>query len=86
MTTKTKQGTKKCKTKKNFNVAPETVKPLQIQTTKVGPQIGITLKRLVITTEAQKLIWAQTKTQPIKASIITNKKIVKPEAQTNFKR
>jgi hypothetical protein len=43
-------------------VAPETVKPLQIQTTKVGPQIGITLKRLVINTEAQKLIWAQTKT------------------------
>jgi hypothetical protein len=43
-------------------VAPVTPKPLQIQVTIVGPQIGITLNKLVITTAAQKLICAQTKT------------------------
>jgi len=48
--------------KKNFKVAPETEKPLQIHVTIEGPQIGITPNKLVITTEAQKLIWAQTRT------------------------
>jgi len=54
--------TKKCKTKKNFKVAPVTLKPPQIQLTNNPPKIGITLNKLVITTEAQKLICAQTKT------------------------
>jgi hypothetical protein len=53
---------KNVKQKKNFKVAPVTPKPLQIQVTIVGPQIGITLNKLVITTAAQKLICAQTKT------------------------
>jgi len=79
-------GLKNEEQKKNFKVAPETVKPLQIQVTTIGPQTGITLNRLVITTEAQNLICAHTKTYPIKASIINNKKIVNPETQTNFKR
>ena len=78
------QGNKKCKTKKNFKVALVTPKPLQIHITIEGPQIGITLNKLVITTAAQKLICAHTNTYPIKASIINNKYKVKPDTHTIF--
>ena len=67
-------------------MAPETVKPPQIHITIISPQIGITVKSLVITTEAQNLIWAHTKTYPIKASTIIKNKINKPVDQTFFKR
>jgi hypothetical protein len=38
------------------------VNPPQTQQTKTSPKNGITLNKLVITTAAQKLIWAQTRT------------------------
>jgi hypothetical protein len=56
------QGKIKCKQKKNFKVLPVTEKPPQTQKTRFIPQKGITVNNLVITTEAQNLICAQTNT------------------------
>lgn len=47
---------------KNFKVALETVCSPQIQIRIAGLQIGITLNKLLITTEVQKLVCARAKT------------------------
>jgi hypothetical protein len=50
------KGSKKCKEKNLFNVAFETLKPPQINSTKSCPKTGIADSKLVITVAPHRLI------------------------------
>jgi len=72
--------------KKNLSVPLPTKNPPQSQKTKVCPTKGITLRREVITTAAQNLIWPQTNVYPKKAVAINPKKSTSPDNQTLLNR
>lgn len=78
---KTKKGRIKWREKKRLTVTTLTISPPQINLTKKGPKIGISLNKLVITDAPQKDIWFIGRTYPKNETAIINKRIKTPTNQ-----
>lgn len=67
--------------KKRVNVALSTANPPHTHCTSIVPKYGTADNKLVITVAAQKDIWPQTKTYPMKAAPITRRRMTTPVDQ-----